>query len=461
MKLHRIFQTIAVRLALRYALVYAVVLSIAMAIFLWVINRHIDADVKAGLTREMSSLMELHASRGEQGLIEALRQQQEGGDADDRIYLLVSRDHEKLAGNLNHWPADADIPLDGRVHGAWIEDNAIPRNLYDDDAYWPVIAHGLPDGGRLLLAHNTEQYEALKDFAEYIYQILGAAFFLAVVMGMTLGRKILGRMEMITRTAGEIATGDLARRIPISGRNDEFDVLAARLNAMLDRIQLLIKGIRDVTDNIAHELRSPLTRLRNRFEVALLSPRGESDCRQAIAKGVEDIESLLKTFNTLLSIAQAEAGNDRTQWGPVDLIALMNDLAELFGAVAEEKGLVFDKNIEDCGAVTGSRELLAHAISNLLENAIKYTPQGGRIGLRLTPVRDGVEISVSDTGPGIPAAERGRVLERFVRLDRAEDTPGTGLGLSLVDAVAKLHHAQLTLSDAQPGLVVTFKLPRA
>jgi signal transduction histidine kinase len=123
--------------------------------------------------------------------------------------------------------------------------------------------------------------------------------------------------------------------------------------------------------------------------------------------------------------------------------------------------LVFDKNIEDCGAVTGSRELLAHAISNLLENAIKYTPKGGRIGLRLTPVRDGVEISVSDTGPGIPASERGRVLERFVRLDRSEDTPGTGLGLSLVDAVAKLHHAQLSLSDAHPGLVVTLTLPRA
>jgi signal transduction histidine kinase len=279
-------------------------------------------------------------------------------------------------------------------------------------------------------------------------------------MGVTLGRAILRRVDTISRTAGEIMAGDLSQRVPLSDRNDEFDALADRLNTMLDRVQHLIKGIREVTDNIVHDLRSPLTRLRNRLEITVRKHRSEQEYAQAIHCGIEDAESLIKTFNALLGIAQAKAGNYRTQWGPVGLDRLASDLVALYRPVAEEKEQTLE--FQDSGSVkiTGSRDLLAQAISNLLENATKYTPEGGSIRLQLRRSAGAVEVVVSDTGPGIPESEREHVLERFVRLESSRHTPGNGLGLSLVKAVSKLHKAELLLGDASPGLVVTIRFPR-
>jgi len=279
-----------------------------------------------------------------------------------------------------------------------------------------------------------------------------------LAMGATLGRAILGRMDTISRTAGEIMAGDLSRRVPASGRNDEFDALANRLNSMLDRIQQLIKGIREVTDNVAHDLRSPLSRLRNRLEVTLLESRSEDEYRQAIGKTIEDTESLIKTFNTMLDIAQLDSGNNRKQWGRVDLNTLASDLEELYRPVAELKGQEFRLVTGEPAQIAGSRDLLAQAIGNLLDNAIKYTPEGGSILLQVQRLEDTIEVMVRDTGTGIPESEREHVLERFVRLENSRHTPGNGLGLSLVNAVAGLHAAELKLGDNRPGLIVTLRL---
>jgi signal transduction histidine kinase len=446
---------------LRYALVYAGLMGVLLAALYWTSSRYVDSQLETGLEQELFSLTSKFESGGLQKLAQAVSQREEHGLEEGRYYLLVGPDGARIAGNLSAWPPDSDISYDGKVHSVWVEDDIIPGKQYQDDAYWPVIAQELPDGSRLLLARSVRQAEDLQELTLYLMAfILAVAVLLALAMGATLGRAILGRMDTISRAAGEIMAGDLSRRVPASGRNDEFDALADRLNSMLDRIQQLIKGIREVTDNVAHDLRSPLSRLRNRLEVALLEDRSDAEYRQAIGKTIEDTESLIKTFNTMLDIAQLDSGNNRKQWGRVDLNTLASDLGELYKPVAEMKGQEFSLETGEPAEITGSRDLLAQAIGNLLDNAIKYTPEGGTILLRVKRLEDAIEVMVRDSGPGIPAAEREHVLERFVRLENSRHTPGNGLGLSLVNAVAGLHGAELVLDDNRPGLIVTLRLPR-
>ncbi|MGH8528718.1 MAG: HAMP domain-containing sensor histidine kinase [Nevskiales bacterium] len=447
-------------MALRYSLIYGLILGVVSAGVLWSIIRQVDPALKADLERDLTALVHEHETGGVAHLTEALLAREKLASKEGRLYLLSAPGGEKLAGNLFDGPDEDDMPHDREVHTVWVDEEDLPRGAFDDDAYLPVIATRFPDGSRLLVGRGIEQSEDLFGFAEFMVESLGMSVLLGLIISVTLGRSILRRMDTISRTAGEIMAGDLSQRVPISKRNDEFDALAGRLNAMLDRVQQLIKGLREVTDNVAHDLRSPLTRLRNRLEITLLEHRGDEEYRDVISRGIEDAESLIKTFNALLSIAQTEAGTHRTQWGPVDLDQVAFDLVDLYGPLAEEKQQVFDFKPNGNLAIIGSRHLVAQVMGNLLENAIKYTPPHGTVRLQIHQSQTATEVIVSDSGPGIPAQERERVLERFVRLEGSRHTPGNGLGLSLVKAVCKLHGAELMLADNNPGLIVTIRFPR-
>ncbi|HKH21076.1 MAG TPA: ATP-binding protein, partial [Gammaproteobacteria bacterium] len=287
----------------------------------------------------------------------------------------------------------------------------------------------------------------------------GLSLLLALTSGLVVSHAILRRIETISRTGRSIMAGDLSQRVPLTGRGDEFDQLAINLNAMLDRIQRLMEGMRQVTDNVAHDLRSPLARLRSRLEVTLLMPRSNNDYRAAIELTLSDVGGLLGTFNALLSIAQVESGADRGDWHSIDLSALTRDVADLYQPLAEDKEVHFTQQIRQDLRLRGNRSLLTQAIGNLLDNAIKYTPRGGTIQLNARHKHEVIEVVVSDNGPGIPADMREKVLERFVRLETSRTTPGNGLGLSLVRAVAWLHNAKLELADAHPGLSVSLQFP--
>ncbi len=277
--------------------------------------------------------------------------------------------------------------------------------------------------------------------------------------GILVGRYATRRVDAVAATGREIVKGDLARRVPLSGSGDEFDRLARTINEMLDQIDMLMTGMRAVTDSLAHDLRSPLTRAKGSIEMALRTRSGAEDYRQALEQTGAELDIILRTFEALINIAEAEAGVNRLPRTALNLSDLARDLAEMYQPIAEDADIELTADIAEDISVSGHRQLLGQAIANLLDNAIKFSPPGGRISITLEAGAAGVTLRVADSGAGIPAAERANVLKRFVRLDSSRSAPGSGLGLSLVAAVARLHDAILELGDNDPGLVATLTFP--
>jgi signal transduction histidine kinase len=288
-----------------------------------------------------------------------------------------------------------------------------------------------------------------------------------VVMGVTGGvfiaRRVLRRIDGMTATSDRIMAGDLSGRLPVAGSGDEFDRLASSLNAMLERIEALMIGLKHVSDNIAHDLKTPLTRLKNRAEEALRTAKSDADYRAAIEKTIEESDGLIRTFDALLMIARAEAGQAREHMTEFDAADIAESVAELYEPLAEEQGLALKLEAKGPLPMHGSRELIGQALANLIDNAFKYgKPQPGEpaeIVISAGGEGDAIRFVVADHGPGIPEQDRVRVLERFVRLEVSRTRPGAGLGMSLAAAVARLHGGELKLEDNAPGLRVTLSIP--
>jgi len=248
--------------------------------------------------------------------------------------------------------------------------------------------------------------------------------------------------------------------VPVNGSADEFDVLAENLNRMLDRIERLMKGLREVTDSVAHDLRTPLNRLRNRLEESVARLTAQGGGAGEIERAIAETDKLIATFNALLLIAETDAGTGRSQMTVLELNGVAGDVAELYEPLAEEKGIALKLQRGGGAQVEGNRSLVAQALANLVDNAIKYTPPDGKVTISVAQTPEGVVLAVADTGPGIPSQDRSRVVERFVRLEASRNSPGTGLGLSLVAAVAHYHGTQLVLADNAPGLKASLTFPK-
>lgn len=450
----KLFKTTAFRLSLLFAILYSLLMAGASGFIYWASTSYIDHDIDVELQAEANGLVHLFATQGLDSLQLALQQRAEYGPRFSHQYLLLGPKGREIGGNLQTWPTAA-------AHEGW-HTFAIPRrpgSADDDDGdvgpeYVRVRTVALGTGYRLLVG---ESLDAEREVKEHIFGVvagaIGVSVIIAMGLGMLMGRSVLSRIDAVSQTAGDIMAGDLSRRLPVSARRDEFDELSTHLNTMLERIEQLLFAMRQVTDNVAHDLRGPLNRIRNQLEVTLLEPRSAEDYRSVIEATIQEADGLIKTFNALLSIAQAEAGVRRNSWHEVNLSALGSDLAELYGAVAEEQDLQFVVDLAADLRVEGNRDLLAQAVSNLLDNAMKYTPPSGRVSLRIARHAGAVQIEVADSGPGIAPEDRERVMQRFVRLDPARSTPGNGLGLSLVRAVAHLHGAVIELDDNKPGLI--------
>ncbi|MFG5120805.1 sensor histidine kinase [Methylorubrum sp. POS3] len=456
-RLQKVLRTTAFKLSLAYLVLFALLASIGLGYVAWNARRILDDQIVSTIEAEINGLSEQYTAGGLRRLIAVVeRRAKEPGAS---LYLVTTPAGEQIVGNVNRVPSGIlstpgqyDGPYGRGSESAHAEHRAIMR------------VYTLAGGFRLLVGRDTEERDRLRDAIGNTFgSSLALVLVLGVVGGWFVASRVLKRVDDMTETTRTIMAGDLDGRLRVSGSGDELDRLAQNLNLMLERIGELMRGMREVSDNIAHDLKTPLTRLRNRADEALRTAETPEALRAAIEGIVEDGDGLIRVFNALLTIARLEAGNTPDAAGTsFDAGEVAREMAELYEPLAEERGLHIALDVAPNLPLRGNRELVGQALANLIDNAIKYGVSGGpEITVSARRAGEAVALRVADQGPGVPEAERARVLDRFVRLDAARSRPGFGLGLSLVNAVARLHGGSLTLSDNAPGLAVTLTLPGA
>jgi signal transduction histidine kinase len=460
--LGKLFNTTAFKLTLVYLTVFALFAAFLLGYFTWNSRRLITEQITRTVDAEITGLNEQYMQGGIQRLVFIIdaRARRPGSS----LYLVTTPSGDGLAGNVG-------LLGEGVLeHVGWTE--TVYRRLDEPEGaehHALVRVFRLPSGFRLLVGRDLEERERLYDVILAAGQwSIAMVIILGLAGGFFVARRVLRRIDAMTETSQIIMAGDLAGRLPVVGSEDELDRLAVNLNAMLERIEALMRGFKEVSDNIAHDLKTPLTRLRNRAEEALRSAKDEGDYRAALEGTIEESDELIRTFNALLMIARAESGQASTPMVEFDAAEIARGVAELYDPLADEKGLTLRLEADRALPVRGNRELVTQALANLVDNAIKYgsrsaaADDGFPAEVLVEAGSDGhnVMLSVSDRGPGIPESDRDHVVERFVRLEQSRSEPGSGLGLSLTSAVAHLHGGKLILEDNAPGLKATLVLPR-
>jgi signal transduction histidine kinase len=452
--LRRLVRTHAFRLAALYFGVFALsVLGVLLFVY-WTSANFVERQTEATLNAEITGLAEQYAQRGLSGLVQVVAARSVGNRGDRMLYLITDPNGRPLAGNIAGWPKGAP------VHAGWISFTITTRGKGEaerDPARGALFI--IPGGYRLLVGRDISDAAAFRDRIRETLSWAGlVALGIGLVGGAGMSRNLLRRVEEVNRTSERVMAGHLSDRVPVNGTSDEFDQLALNLNRMLDQIERLMTAMREVTDNVAHDLKTPLSRLRARLELALLDPRDEEGGVAAISAAIAEADRLLSTFNALLSIAEAESGTPRRAAAPLDLGEVVREAAELYEPVAEENGFALSIDAAPGVVIRGDRDLLSQLLANLFDNALKYAG-GGDIAVRVNSSAGRAVLEVADRGPGIAEEDREMVFNRFVRLERSRSTPGNGLGLSLVRAVARLHGGAVELDDNGPGLIVRLDFP--
>jgi signal transduction histidine kinase len=444
--------------ALLYLGLFLASVLVILGLIYWFTAGFIERQTDETIAAEIAGLREQYRQRSLPGLIEVVNARS-AVPRTSTLYLVTTPTFAPLAGNLSDWP-NAEPDGDG-----WIEFEIAdaPEKPGGGSHEARAVVFTLPGGYHLLVGRDTMER---RHFQDRVLISLAWALLLTVGLGaaggVLISRNVMHRIDAINQTTRQIMSGALQERMAMANNGDELDQLAGNLNAMLDQIEHLMVGMRQVTDSVAHDLRTPLTRLRSRLEITLVEAGTEDEYRAAIQEAISEADRLLGIFGALLSIAEAEAGTMQRSFQKVSLSDLARLMADLYEPAAEEAGLSFVSDIRAEPIALGNQQLLAQAIANLLDNALKYTPADGCVTLTVKGPEGerGACVSVADTGPGIPAEQRESVLRRFVRLEASRSSPGNGLGLSLVDAVARLHGARLEMDDNHPGLIVSLVFPR-
>ena len=464
----QVWRTSTVRLTATFIAIFIVFAILLMAFIGWQSSVQIQRQQTNDIDREVRQFQRIETNQGIRALAFAVnRLSSQPGPG---IYFLGDAAGLYLLGNVTDVPAEVVINP-----GVYSFDYERPNLLGDDAAeegrldrqregIAVVRSIELGNGMRLVVGRDVVErrgYSAII-LQSFMVGVVGIVLFSLIAGGIT-ARRVLRRIDTIQQTSTKIMSGNLSERVPVTRRNDEFDALATNLNAMLDRIEQLLQGLKEVTDNVAHDLKTPLTRLRNQAEAALRDTASIETREQALETVIVESDRLIQTFNALLMIARAEAGAPSGALSEVSISDIVADVAELYGPVAEDEGISVETRVADGVTIKANRELIGQAMVNLLENAMKYARpddgKSGRIDVSLRNEAGRVVISVADNGPGIPDADRKRVLERFVRLEKSRSEPGSGLGLSLVNAVARLHGGSFRIEDNAPGVRAVLEFP--
>ncbi|MDB5511512.1 MAG: two-component sensor histidine kinase [Enterovirga sp.] len=456
--LPKLFRATAFKLSFYYLVTFAIFAFLALGYVAWNATKVLNDQIVDTIEAEIAGLADQYRTAGIRRLVAIVdrRARQPGAS----LYLVTNFAGERIAGNVGSLPPGTLNEAGQReVDYGRAEDEARDHRAI-------VRVFLLPGGFRLLVGRDVEERARIRE-------IIGRAFGVSLLLVGVLGclgawfvtKRVLKRVDDMTGTTERIMAGDLSGRVQIAGTGDELDRLAQNLNAMLDRIGELMVGLTEVSNNIAHDLKTPLTRLRNRADEALRVASSPDQLRTALEGVIEESDGLIRIFNALLMIARLEAGHQNTGMADFDVSEVARGIAELYEPLAEEAGIGLDVAVEPGLIITGSRELMGQAVANLIDNAIKYGSKAASSGdaqpvlVRALREGDAVTVTVADRGPGIPAEDRDRVLGRFVRLEAARSRPGFGLGLSLAAAVSRIHGGTLTLSDNGPGLRVTLSFP--
>jgi signal transduction histidine kinase len=462
----KLIRTTAFRLTLVYLLLFALFAASLLAFFAWNTRRLITEQITVTVNAEIGEINQVYDRRGLVGLYRTIANRALRPGAN--LYLLTMPNGQAVGGNVGSLAPGVMASI------GWSE-TAYRRLDETDNADHRALVHvsELPNGFRLLIGRDLEERRRLFGIvAKGTQWSLLVMLVLGIGGGIFVSRRVLRRIDAMTGTTQRIMAGDLTGRLPVGRSGDELDRLAENLNAMLERIEALMNGLKEVSDNIAHDLKTPLTRLRNRAEEALARSGSEADYRAALERTIEESDGLIRTFNALLMIARAESGQARGNMDDFDAADVAKGIHELYEPLAEEDGMTLRVKAEPA-QLHGNRELISQALANLVENAIKYgkpnpvvqpldadaAATAREILIEARREGDSVLLSVTDRGPGIPESDRKHAVERFVRLETSRTLPGSGLGLSLASAVATLHGGELRLGDAHPGLVATLAIP--
>jgi len=459
--LTKLFRTTTFRLSLTYLALFSAAAIVAIVYIYWNTTVLLSRQLNQTIDAELKGLAEQYRAGGLDQLVRIVAER--SGTPGNSLYLVADSEGRRLAGNLSAVSPELWNSL-GPVE--FVYQRPATGGVEKRLAFANVFR--LASGYRLIVGRDIEdRRELARMVRSAMLWGLGVMALFGIGGGYWVSRKLLARIDALAETTRTIMDGDLPGRLPVTGSGDELDRLSESLNLMLARIEQLMAGLREVSDNIAHDLKTPLNRLRNRVEQALREPYGEAAYREVLERTIEEADGLIKTFNALLSIARIEAGAGGENREKLDVSALLRDVAELYEPVAEERGIELRAETDAPIFVRADRQLLGQAIANLIDNALKYgapersSGNGSRPEVEVSAHAKGpiAEIVVTDRGPGVPVPDRERVLDRFVRLEASRSEPGSGLGLSLVAAVARLHGGILRLEDNEPGLRVVLALP--
>ncbi len=450
-RLRVLFRTTAVRLSALYLLLFALCAAFLVFYVTGMSQRLLEQQTKDAVAAEVAQIEQIYSRAGVNGLLRTLerRARQPGAN----LYVIAGPTGEILAGNV------ASLQPGLLDKEGWTGESFRYQRYTDESRKEAHVALAhvlvLDNGLRILVGRDLQEPEKFKMLVRQALVVaLGIMGIGALIIWFAIGRNALKRMDRMSDASTRIMAGDLSQRLPMSGSGDEFDRLSESLNAMLGRIEKLNEGLRQVSDNIAHDLKTPLTRLRNKAEAALAHKATNSGYRASLEEIIAESDQLIRTFNALLMISRVEAGAAAAEMSDVNLSQSVADCVELYEPVADEQALKLEADVPADIHISGNRELIGQALGNLIDNAIKYADSAANPMIKVSlSKRDGaIVLSVADHGPGVPANKRDDVVERFVRLDESRSKPGTGLGLSLVEAVMEMHQGSLELSDTVPDV---------